>query len=60
MLYSYAVDKLYKDRDKSGDVAISLFDPDLGVDWPIDKKNIVVSQRDINTISLREKYPEKF
>ena len=60
MLYSYAIDRLYKDRDQSGDVAISLFDPDLGVDWPIDKEQMIVSKRDINTISLREKYPQKF
>ena len=60
MLYSYAVDKLYRDRNQANDVAISLFDPDLGVDWPIDKKQMIVSQRDIDTISLREKYPQKF
>ncbi len=60
MLYSYAVDCLYKDRDISGDVAISLFDEDLGMQWPIDKDKIVVSQRDIDTTTLREKYPEKF
>jgi len=60
MLYSYAIDRLYKDRDQSGDAAISLFDPDLGVDWPIDKEQMIVSERDINTVSLREKYPQKF
>ena len=60
MLYSYAIDRLYKDRDQSGDAAISLFDPDLRVDWPIDKEQMIVSERDINTVSLREKYPQKF
>jgi dTDP-4-dehydrorhamnose 3,5-epimerase len=60
VLYSYAVDRLYRDRDQSGDAAISLFDPDLGVDWPIDKKQMVISQRDIETTTLREKYPQKF
>ncbi|MBU0576144.1 dTDP-4-dehydrorhamnose 3,5-epimerase [Patescibacteria group bacterium] len=60
MLYSYAVDRLYKDRDQSGDVAISLFDPDIGVNWPIDKDQMIISKRDIDTITLREKYPHKF
>lgn len=60
ILYSYAVDRLYKNRDKTGDVAISLFDPDLAVDWPIDKEKMIVSKRDIDTITLREKYPQKF
>ncbi|MBU0578843.1 dTDP-4-dehydrorhamnose 3,5-epimerase [Patescibacteria group bacterium] len=59
-LYSYAVDRLYKDRDQAGDIAISLFDPDLGVNWPIDKKQMIISKRDIDTITLREKYPQKF
>jgi len=60
MLYSYAVDKLYKDRNTANDIAISLFDPDLGVEWPIDKEQMIISQRDIDTISLREKFPQKF
>ena len=60
MLYSYVVDRLYKDRNKNNDVAISLFDPDLGVDWPIDKDQMVISQRDIDVITIREKYPQKF
>ena len=60
MLYSYAVDKLYKDRNTDNDIAISLFDPDLGVEWPIDKEQMIISQRDIDTISLREKFPQKF
>jgi len=60
MLYSYVVDRLYKDRNKNNDVAISLFDPDLGVDWPIDKDQMIISQRDIDVITIREKYPQKF
>jgi dTDP-4-dehydrorhamnose 3,5-epimerase len=60
MLYSYAVDKLYQDRDKSGDIAIALFDPDLGMKWPIDQDKMIVSQRDVESISLREKFPDKF
>ncbi len=60
VLYSYAVDRLYQDRNRANDVAISLFDPDLNVDWPISKEQMIISQRDINTISLREKHPQKF
>lgn len=60
MLYSYAVDRLYKDRDQSGDAAISLFDPDLGMNWPIDEDQIIISQRDVDSISLKEKFPKKF
>jgi dTDP-4-dehydrorhamnose 3,5-epimerase len=60
MLYSYAVDKLYKDRNTANDIAISLFDPDLEVDWPIDKEKMIISQRDVDTISLKEKFPQKF
>lgn len=60
MLYSYAVDRLYQDRDQSDDAAISLFDPDLGVNWPIERDKMIISQRDLNTISLRDKHPQKF
>ncbi len=58
--YLYLVDRLYEDRDKSGDVAISLFDPDLDIPWPIEKENMIISERDTNSITLREKCPEKF
>lgn len=58
--YFYAVDKLYKDRDPSGDLAISLFDPDLNVNWPIAKEKMIVSQRDIESTTLKKLYPEKF
>lgn len=58
--YMYAVDRLYKDRDPSGDMAISLFDKDLAVEWPISPEKMIISERDKNSISLREKFPEKF
>ncbi|MGE5042312.1 MAG: dTDP-4-dehydrorhamnose 3,5-epimerase family protein [Candidatus Levyibacteriota bacterium] len=58
--YIYAVDALYRDRDKSGDFAISLFDPDLNIAWPISPDQMIVSDRDKNSISMREKFPEKF
>ncbi len=58
--YLYLVDRLYADRDQSGDMAISVFDPDINIEWPIAKEQMVISERDTKTITLREKYPEKF
>ena len=58
--YIYCVDRLYKERDPAGDTAISLFDPDLAVEWPIGREEMIISERDRNSITLREKYPEKF
>lgn len=58
--YIYAVDELYRDRDKSGDVAISLFDPDLNIQWPIPKEEMIISDRDKNSVTLRSLYPKKF
>lgn len=58
--YLYAVDQLYSQRDPSGDVAISLFDQDLAVDWPISREQMILSDRDTAAISLREKYPKAF
>lgn len=58
--YLYAVDMLYEDRDVSGDRAISVFDPDLKIEWPIAREEAIISDRDINSITLRELYPEKF
>lgn len=51
--YIYAVNKLYEERDRSGDKAISLFDPDLNIDWPIKKENMIVSKRDMDAVSLK-------
>jgi len=58
--YIYCVDRLYKDRDPKGDVAISLFDPDLNINWPIPKDKMILSDRDINSVTLRQKFPNKF
>lgn len=58
--YLYLVDRLYSERDKAGDVAISAFDPDLNIPWPVAKEDMIISERDTNTITLREKSPEKF
>ncbi len=58
--YFYAVDSLYRERDKSGDQAISLFDADLQIEWPISQENMIISDRDLQSKSLRELYPDKF
>ena len=52
MDYIYFVDRLYADRDKSGDAAISLFDPELNIQWPIAKEEMTISERDRNCVSL--------
>jgi len=58
--YIYCVDKLYQDRDKAGDQAISLFDPDLAIAWPIVRDKMIISQRDKDAVTLRQKFPQKF
>lgn len=58
--YLYFVDQLYSERDTSGDVSISLFDPDIAAPWPIDQSQMILSERDRQSISLREKFPQKF
>lgn len=58
--YIYCVDKLYKDRNPADDQAISVFDKDLNINWPIKKEDMVISDRDKQAITLREKHPEKF
>jgi dTDP-4-dehydrorhamnose 3,5-epimerase len=58
--YLYLVDKLYKERDPRGDQAISLFDPDLNIQWPLERSQMILSQRDLNSITLRELYPDSF
>lgn len=58
--YIYLVDRLYGDRDKSGDRAISVFDPDLAIKWPVDQSKMIISQRDKDTVTLRQLFPDKF
>jgi dTDP-4-dehydrorhamnose 3,5-epimerase len=58
--YLYCVDQLYSERDKVNDIAVSLFDPDLNISWPIPRSQMIISERDRQAITLREKYPDKF
>lgn len=50
--YLYCVDELYRQRDKQGDRAISLFDPTLNVTWPIAPESMILSARDQNARNL--------
>ncbi|MEA3354959.1 MAG: dTDP-4-dehydrorhamnose 3,5-epimerase family protein [Patescibacteria group bacterium] len=54
--YIYLVDRLYKDRDPRGDIAISVFDKDLDIKWPLKKEEMIISDRDKQAVSLREKF----
>jgi dTDP-4-dehydrorhamnose 3,5-epimerase len=58
--YLYCVDELYRERETIGDQAISLFDPDIKITWPIPRAEMIVSERDQQAITLRQKFPEKF
>jgi dTDP-4-dehydrorhamnose 3,5-epimerase len=58
--YIYCVDKLYQDRDRADDQAISLFDPDLNIAWPLPREKMIISERDKDAVTLRQKYPDKF
>ncbi|MDA1317240.1 MAG: dTDP-4-dehydrorhamnose 3,5-epimerase family protein [bacterium] len=55
MDYVYFVDRLYADRDTSGDAAISLFDPTLNIPWPISRDQMIISERDRNCVMLKDK-----
>lgn len=50
--YSYATDALYRDRDTTFDAAISLFDQELNIEWPVPRMNMILSQRDKQAMSL--------
>lgn len=58
--YIYAVDKVYKERDKKGDMSISLHDTDLNIQWPIEREDMIISRRDKESITLRERFPKYF
>ena len=59
LYYLYCVDQLYKERDTTNDLAISLFDSDLDISWPIAKTRMIMSQRDKKSITLKEKFNDK-
>jgi dTDP-4-dehydrorhamnose 3,5-epimerase len=58
--YLYVVDSLYEDRDIAGDQAVSIYDPDLNISWPFTPEQTIISDRDKQAVTLREKFPQKF
>lgn len=54
MYYLYGVDLLYHERNKADDLAVSIFDPDLNIQWPFPKEELLISERDKNSITLTE------
>lgn len=54
LLYHYAVDAFYDERDPAGDKALSLFDPEINVQWPIEREKMILSQRDVDSATLKD------
>lgn len=54
--YVYLVDRLYKDRDPAGDVAVSMFDNELAIEWPLKKEEMIISDRDKQAVTLKERF----
>lgn len=52
--YHYAVDAFYDERDPNGDKALSVFDPELNLQWPIPREQMIISERDKESITLQE------
>ena len=52
--YVYAVDEIWAQRDTSGDTAINLFDPDINIQWPIAKGDMIISERDLHSVNLKD------
>jgi len=52
--YLYGVDLLYNERDQKDDLAISILDPDINISWPFTREEMIISERDLNSITLKE------
>jgi len=52
--YIYAVDAVWENRDTSNDTAINLFDPDIAIQWPIPREQMIVSNRDLHSVTLAD------
>lgn len=52
--YIYAVDQIYAERDTSNDLSINLFDPDININWPISKEDLIISDRDLQAVNLKD------
>ena len=58
MHYLYGVDLLYHERNKANDLAISIFDPELNIQWPFAKEELLISERDLKSVTLQQLYQE--
>lgn len=52
--YLYLVDRLYEERQAEDNLSVSIFDPDLKVNWPIPRQKMILSNRDQEAISLKQ------
>lgn len=52
--YYYLTDGLYRERDTAYDVALSLFDGEVAIEWPVPRMEMILSQRDKQAIGLQE------
>ncbi len=52
--YYYLTDGLYRERDSTFDVAVSLFDSEINIEWPIPRMEMILSQRDKQAITLQD------
>jgi dTDP-4-dehydrorhamnose 3,5-epimerase-like enzyme len=58
--YLYCVDALYRERSPQADGALSLFDTDLNVTWPLPRSKMILSSRDQTAQTLRQRFPQQF
>ncbi len=56
--YTYLVNDFWSADKKYA--AANLFDPQIGIDWPISKEQAIVSEKDLNNPILRDVTPMEF
>ncbi len=56
--YTYLVNEHWSPDAKYA--AVNLFDPALGIEWPIDKEQAIVSEKDLNNPLLADVAPMEF
>ncbi|HQM15722.1 MAG TPA: dTDP-4-dehydrorhamnose 3,5-epimerase [Candidatus Woesebacteria bacterium] len=54
LTYLYLVDKLYSDRSKIDELSISLHDPQLNIEWPLERDQMIISKRDREALTLKQ------
>jgi dTDP-4-dehydrorhamnose 3,5-epimerase len=40
--------------NSAGESGINVFDPDINIQWPVDKEEIIISDRDLQSLSFKE------